>query len=93
MSITHPHSMPAPILPRSKSWLFDSFKRFHNWRKQRRQRRIDRQAFQQLLYLDHRLLRDAGYERSDLEDASNLPMNVDATAAVNMLKNKRRRQH
>ena len=47
-------------------------------------------AFQQLLYLDDHLLRDTGYHRADLEDANNLPLDVNAAQAVKLMKSERR---
>lgn len=86
MSITHPPIGPANILPRWKKWFFGRFDRFQDWRKRRRQQRIDRLAFQQLLYLDDHLLQDVGYDRADLEDANKLHLDINAAAAVRMLK-------
>ena len=90
MSITHSHHIQTFNFPRLKNWVLGSIKRIQDWRKLRRKQRIDRLAFQQLLYLDDHLLRDTGYERTDLEEANNLPLDVDAAAAVKLIRDERR---
>ena len=92
MSITHPHHVPTINIPAWKNWFSERLSRLEIWRKQRRQRRIDRLAFQQMLYLDDHMLEDVGYHRADLEGVNNLPLDVNAAAAVRMLREAQRRQ-
>ena len=89
MSITHSQPVSTLNWSRWTSWISDRFGQFQNWRRLRRQQRINRQAFQQLLYLDDHLLRDTGYHRADLEDANNLPLDVNAAQAVKLMKSER----
>ena len=48
------------------------------YRRLRRQRRIDRQAFENLLYQDQRILDDLGYRRDAVQAAYRLPLSVNA---------------
>ena len=97
MSITHNDSFATMTLnaaePGWKGWLVQRLAELNAWRKRRRQRRIDWLAFQQMLYLNDHLLRDIGHQRADLEDANNLPLNVDAAQAARMIRQQRRSVH
>ena len=81
-----PHDATAPEWNDRLTHLVD---RFQAWQKRRRQQKIDRLAFQQMLYLDDHMLSDIGYQRRHLEDANNLPINVNAAQAARMI----RQQH
>jgi hypothetical protein len=72
-----------------RGWLFERIERFRKWRQRRRQQRIDRLAFQRMLTLDDHLLNDIGHQRADLEDANNLPLDVNAAQAMRMLRAER----
>ncbi len=63
----------------------------HLWSayKSRRQRKIDRDAFRNLLTLDDELLDDIGVTRDSVRWAAQLPLNVNAAQA---LKETRRKQ-
>ena len=92
MSITHSTPVVPSIGFRWKKWLSQKAEQFAAWRKRRRQQRIDRLAFQQMLYLDPHLLGDIGYQQFELEDANNLPLDVNAAQAVRLMKAERRRK-
>lgn len=55
--------------------LWSSLKAFF---RRRRQQRIDRQAFENLLFLDRRVLDDLGYRHDDVQTAYRLPLSVNA---------------
>ncbi|MEP1206376.1 MAG: hypothetical protein ABJM29_17475 [Rhizobiaceae bacterium] len=89
MSVLQSHIPHDAISPAWKDRLYRLAERLQAWRKRRRQQRIDRQAFQQMLYLDDHTLADIGYKRRHLEEADNLPIDVNAAEAARLI----RRQH
>ena len=56
-----------------------------NWFAIRKQRRIDRLAFQHMLTLDDSTLRDIGVSRNDVIWASNLPLSANASLELQKL--------
>jgi hypothetical protein len=60
------------------AWLQQLWDRVIQQRRLRRQRRIDRQAFENLLYLDKRVLADLGYRSDDVQAAYRLPLSTNA---------------
>ena len=70
--------------------LQSAYGRWQKARARRRQQRIDRLAFQNLLRLDPHLLDDVGYQRHEVEQANSLPLT--SNAAIVLLESRRRRR-
>ena len=64
--------------------------RLRAWTAERRQRRIDRAAFQTLLGLDDQMLRDIGVTRDEVRRAASLPLSVNAAQELEAAKRARR---
>jgi len=85
---THPVSTikSGNLLPRFFQAFVDvarhAIRRLRNSYAQLVQRRIDRQAFAQLLSLDDNILRDIGVTRNDVIRASKLPINTNASCEL-----------
>lgn len=61
----------------------DALQKLRLYRETRKQQRIDRAAFETLLYLDDATLADIGYDRADVLSASRLPVHVNAARTLN----------
>ena len=58
-----------------------------SWSVERRRQRLQREAFQTLLRVDTDILEDVtGLRRDQVERAANLPLHMDATEAVRMMR-------
>ncbi|MEP0940136.1 MAG: hypothetical protein ABJH63_10505 [Rhizobiaceae bacterium] len=90
MSIAQCNTITSQPSAGLKSWIIRQLSSFRAWRHRRRQQRIDRLAFQQMLYLDDHLLNDVGYQRFELEDANSLPLDTNAAQAVQMVRTEHR---
>ena len=66
-----------------KEIILNTWKSFLAYRKDQRQRKIDPQAFDNVLRLDERALRDMGISRDDVLWASRLPLHENAPEALN----------
>jgi len=64
--------------PRLKDYLRRNFHRFRKYRELRKAQRIDRLAFQHVLYLDDQLLEEIGVTRYDVLWANKLPLKENA---------------
>ncbi|MEM9277940.1 MAG: DUF1127 domain-containing protein [Pseudomonadota bacterium] len=62
------------------------FKSLNTFLKRKKQQRIDRDAFKNLLSLDDRSLADIGVTREDVMWASNLPLSTNAALELKALK-------
>lgn len=78
------------LITKLASTISDTYARWQKARAKRRQQRIDRLAFQNLLHLDPHLLDDVGYQRHEVEQANSLPLN--SNAAIVLLESRRRRR-
>ena len=67
-------------------------RRFKAWLEARHQRRLNRQAFKQLLTLDDKVLRDIGLTRADVIEASSLPLSQNAAVELETISNTNRRR-
>ena len=79
-------SPQSGISERLKGWISAMKKS----RQRRRNQRIDRQAFQSLLYLDDSTLADIGYEREDVVRHNRLPLDVNAALQLGSTRLRRR---
>ncbi len=61
------------------------FSRIAAWAAERHQRRIDRDAFRNLLSLDDQMLKDIGVTRDEVRRASDLPLSVNAALELETL--------
>lgn len=77
--------------PNAKTTLAQLFKAITQFFATRYNRRIDRQAFKNVLTLDDRTLKDIGVTRQDVKWASHLPLSEDA--AIRLEQIARRRLH
>lgn len=68
-------------------------KRIGKYVLRRRQERVDRAAFNNLLSLDDGLLKDIGVSRGDVRWASNLPLSVNAAIELEIVAKRARREH
>ena len=82
------------ILPQYSTIIFEAakttFSRLMDTHKKRRQVRLDRAAFQQMLTLDDDVLDDIGVTRSDVEWANQLPIQFSAARALQTRKTRAR---
>ena len=87
----------AADMPRRRGALFPPLpvrpvlRRLAAWLRERRRRRVARQAFMNLVYLDDRALADIGVSRHDVERAGALPLHVDAALILQEWRRQARR--
>ena len=79
------HAGHAQESLRITSILSDAFLDIRSWWQARRQRRIDRMAFEHMLALDDAILKDIGVSRADVIWARSLPLSQNAAAELEIL--------
>ncbi len=95
MSIVQTSLHQQTPTPAWKKWGIAKRAQFRKYRQHRRQLKIDRLAYQHMLYLDDHMLSDIGHRRRDVDAANALPLGENAALAVyqHRLANRRQSQN
>lgn len=68
-----------------RNWFTNAWHEFSGQFKRRKQKRLDRQSFQQLLFAEDFVLEDIGVTRADVEWANKLPISQNAALELHNL--------